>query len=149
MSSTHGCFVCEKHRLGDRAQGGVLYEDDLVYVGHVHAIAGPTAYRGQLVVEPKRHVPGLGGLDETEAAAVGRACSRMARLLQDAAGAEHVYAWIIGDEVSHLHVQLVPRYPGTPREFWGPGVTRWPEGPRVDPEAMRTTIADLRSHLAT
>jgi diadenosine tetraphosphate (Ap4A) HIT family hydrolase len=143
------CFVCEKHRLGDEAQGGLLYEDALVYVGHVHALAGPTVHRGQLVVEPKRHVPGIGDLDEPEAAAVGRACSRMACLLQQAAGAEHVYVWAIGDEVPHLHVQLVPRYPGTPREYWGPGVTRWPDGPRVDSDAMRSMITDLRSHLAT
>jgi diadenosine tetraphosphate (Ap4A) HIT family hydrolase len=73
----------------------------------------------------------------------------MARLLQDVEGAEHVYLWVIGDEVPHLHVHLVPRYPGTPREYWGPGVTRWPEGPRVDSEAMRTMIASLQSHVAT
>lgn len=141
--------MCEKHRLGDRAQGGVFYEDGLVYVGHVHTMAGPTAHRGQLVVEPKRHVPGIADLDESEAAAVGRACSRMARLLQDVEGAEHVYLWVVGDEVPHLHVHLVPRYPGTPCEYCGPGVTRWPEGPRVDSEAMRTMIASLRSHVAT
>src|SRR3954447_19315872 len=58
------CFICEKHRAGDAAEGGVLYQDDLVYAGHVHALAGPTAYRGQLVVEPKRHAPGLGDLTD-------------------------------------------------------------------------------------
>jgi len=145
--ATTPCFVCDKHRLGDRAQGGVLFEDDLVYVGHVHAKAGSTAYRGHLVVEPKRHVPGLGDLRDPEAAAVGRTCSRMARVLEAAAEAEHVYSWVIGDEVAHLHLQLVPRYPGTPREFWGPGLLRWPEGPRVDPDAMRAFISDLRERV--
>jgi hypothetical protein len=24
------CFICDKHRQGDAAPGGVLYEDDLV-----------------------------------------------------------------------------------------------------------------------
>jgi len=149
MASATQCFVCEKHGLGDRAEGGVLFEDDLIYVGHVHAIAGPTAYRGQLVVEPKRHIPGIGELNDSEATAVGLACSRMARLLQDAEGAEHVYLWVVGDEVPHLHLQLVPRYPATPREYWGPRLVRWPDRPRVDPEAMRTFVSSLRDRLAT
>ena len=145
--STH-CYVCEKHRLGDKAEGGVLYQDDLIYVGHAFR-PGSTAYRGQLIVEPTRHVPGMGDLTDEEASALGRTCSRMARLLQDAEGAEHVYLYVIGDEVPHLHVHLVPRYPGTPREHWGPGVSRWPDAPRVDSESMRALISGLRSMLDT
>jgi histidine triad (HIT) family protein len=141
------CFVCAKHRLGDGAEGGVLFEDDLVYVGHVHTLAGPTAYRGHLVVEPRRHVPEIGDLQDPEAAALGLTCSRMARLLREGAGAEHVYLYVAGDEVPHLHVHLVPRYPGTPREYWGPGVARWPDAPRVDPDTMRVLLSDLRRHL--
>ena len=147
-SDSVDCFICEKHRLGDQAEGGVLFEDSLVYVGHVHTIAGPTAYRGQIMVEPKRHVPGLGQLNDAEAEAVGRTTSRMARLLQGAEGAERVYMWVIANEVPHLHVQLVPRYPNTPREYWGPTLLRWPEAPRVDPEGMRTLISTLRDHRA-
>jgi histidine triad (HIT) family protein len=142
-----GCFICEKHRMGDRAEGGVLLEEDLIYVGHVHTLASQTAYRGHLVVEPRRHVSGIGDLDDAEASALGRTCSRVARLLEEIAGAEHVYLYAVGHEVPHLHVHLVPRYHGTPREHWGLGVTRWPQAPRVDPEAMRTLVSDLRSHL--
>ena len=29
------CFVCTKHALGDTAQGGVIFEDELVYAGHL------------------------------------------------------------------------------------------------------------------
>jgi diadenosine tetraphosphate (Ap4A) HIT family hydrolase len=142
-----GCFVCEKHRIGDRAEGGVLLEDRLMYVGHVHTLAGPTAYRGHLVVEPRRHVAAIGDLDDAEASALGRTCNRVARVLMDAAGAEHVYMYTVGDEVSHLHVHLVPRYPGTPREHWGPGVTRWTDAPRVDPRTMRAFVSDLRHRI--
>ncbi len=144
---TAECFICQKHQLGDRAEGGVLFEDDLVYVGHVHTLRGPTAYRGHLVVEPIRHVSGIGDLDMPEASALGRACSLVARLLQDVGAAEHVYLYATGDEVPHLHVHLVPRYPNTPREHWGPAVTRWTQAPRVDPGAMRALVSDFRSHL--
>jgi len=138
------CFVCEKHQLGDAAEGGVLFEDDVIYVGHVHTRNGPTVYRGHLVVEPRRHVAELGDLDASEASALGQVCSRMARLLQVGQGAEHVYMYVAGDGMAHLHVHLVPRYRGTPREYWGPAVTRWANAPRVDPEEMRTLISGLR-----
>ena len=72
------CFVCEKHRQGDAAQGGVLFEDDLLYVGHVHALEGPTAYRGHLVVEPNRHAPGLGDLTDEVRRDTGGALGRRA-----------------------------------------------------------------------
>jgi len=146
-SVTSACFICQKHRAGDTAEGGVLYEDDLVYVGHVHALAGPTAYRGHLVVEPKRHAPALGDLTDEEAAAVGRLCNRVARVLRNTAGAEHVYAFSIGDAVPHVHVQLMPRYPDSPRQYWGPRLSSWPDAPRVDSVAMRQLVSHLRQQL--
>ena len=139
--------MCEKHRQGDRAQGGVLYEDDLVYVGHVHALESPTAYRGYLMVEPKRHAPALGDLTDEEAAAIGRTINRIARLQREALGAEHVYSFVYGDTVPHLHVHLAPRYPGTPIDHWGHGLQRWADAPRVTREEMRALIAELRGAL--
>ena len=138
-----GCFVCDKHRLGPAAEGGVLYEDELVYAGHVHAMGRPTAYRGYLIVEPKRHARGLGDLTDDEASAVGRLTNRLARLLKEDMGAEHVYAFVLGDGVPHLHVHVAPRYPGTPREYWGPGLNDWPQAPRVGPR--RDASADFET----
>jgi len=52
------CFICDKHRLGAAATGGIVYEDDLVSAGHVFPRSGAVnAYLGQLTVEPKRHAP--------------------------------------------------------------------------------------------
>jgi histidine triad (HIT) family protein len=141
------CFVCDKHRQGDAAQGGVLYQDDLVYAGHVHALRGQRAYAGWLVVEPRRHAPGLPDLTDEEAAAVGRLATRCARALKEGAGAEHVYAFVYGDGVPHLHVYLAPRYPDTPRDFWGPRLKEWSDGPRVDEAQMRDLIDVLRDHI--
>jgi diadenosine tetraphosphate (Ap4A) HIT family hydrolase len=53
-------------------------------------------------------------------AEVGRAIARVTRALRESEGAEHVYLVVVGHESPHLHVHLVPRYPGTPREFWDP-----------------------------
>lgn len=139
------CFACEKHRQGEAVVGGVVYEDTLVYAGHVNA-ATP-AYRGWLVVEPKRHAPGLGDLTDDEAGAVGRLSNRLARVLKEAEGAEHVYAFVFGDGVPHLHVHLAPRYPNTPIEFWGAQLNAWPEAPRVDDQEMGAVVANIRSRL--
>lgn len=141
------CFVCEKHRQGDEAQGGVLFEDAVVYVGHMHALDAQTAYRGYLMVEPKRHVPALGDLTDDEASAIGQVVNRVARLLRRVLGAEHVYSFVYGDAVPHLHVHLAPRYPGTPIEYWGHRLQRWPEAPQVDPDQMRALVTELRRAL--
>jgi diadenosine tetraphosphate (Ap4A) HIT family hydrolase len=141
------CFICDKQARGDAAEGGVLYEDDLVYVGHMHMMGNPDVYRGYLMVETKRHVAGLGELSEEEAAAVGSLMNRAARVLRDGAGADHVFAFVYGTGVPHLHVHLAPRYPGTPREYWGPRIREWPDAPTVDPESMRRLVADLRQYL--
>jgi hypothetical protein len=54
---------------------------------------------------------------------------------------------VLGDGVPHLHVHLLPRFPGTPREYWGTHVNQWPQarrGPAADIEAL---VAQLRRHL--
>jgi hypothetical protein len=52
---TTGCFICDKHRLGEAAQGGLLYQDDLVDESSLDSL---TANSGYLMVEPKRHAAG-------------------------------------------------------------------------------------------
>lgn len=142
------CFVCAKHALGEGALGGVLFEDDLVYAGHAYPRTRPTvAYRGYLVAEPKRHARGLGDLTDPEAAALGQLVNRLARALKDVAGAEHVYSFVFGDGMAHLHVVLAPRYPGTPREFWGVRLREWPDAPRIDEHEMKSLVARLRAHV--
>lgn len=136
-----------EHREGGAPQGGVLFEDDLVYAGHIHTMGNPTAYRGWLVVETKRHVAGLGDLTDEEAAAVGRLMNRVARVQKDIEGAEHVYAFVFGDSVPHLHVHLAPRYPGTPRDYWGSRLDVWPDGPRVNEVEMRELVAWFHGEL--
>jgi diadenosine tetraphosphate (Ap4A) HIT family hydrolase len=151
-SSAAPCFVCAKHALGEEAGGGVLYRDELVYAGHVH-VAGETAYRGHLVVEPLRHVEGFGLLTDDEAEGLGRLANRLAAVLRSVLGADHVYVWAFGGLPAsertppHLHVHLLPRYPGTPPDYWGMTMTRWPDAPRVDEPSMRALVEKLRTQL--
>jgi diadenosine tetraphosphate (Ap4A) HIT family hydrolase len=97
----------------------VLAADEHVVVAHLQE----PAYLGYLFVEARRHVPELGDLDPDEASAVGRAAARWGRALQNVAGAEHVYAAVVGHAVAHFHLHLIPRYPGTLHLRSRPGPT--------------------------
>src|SRR5512136_359424 len=131
------CFVCRKHRGEVSVPGGAIYEDDLVYAGHAQIREGQTvAYLGYLFVEPQRHTPGLQDLTDMEAQSLGRLVARLGRALVGSAGAEHIYAFVLGDGVPHLHIHVVPRYPGAPREYWGVHVDEWPDAPRGGPQEI-------------
>jgi histidine triad (HIT) family protein len=133
------CLICDKHAAGD---GGIeVHRDDAVYVGHLPAM--PTAYLGHLFVEPLAHLPGLADLSIAEAAQVGVAMRRASATLR-AAGHDHVYAFVLGDRVPHLHVHLIGRYPDAPVEFRGVTVDEWPEAPRGDADAVAAYVARLR-----
>ena len=148
------CFVCRKHRdRGHLLPGGPVAEDDLVLVSHIvtpQALGGEgtTAYLGHLFVEPRRHSPGLADLTEEEARSVGWWSTRASRALRDVAGAEHVYAAVFGDAVPHLHVHLLPRFPGTPREYWGVHVNRWPQARRGTTGQIEALVHELRAYLS-
>jgi histidine triad (HIT) family protein len=152
--SAADCFVCRKHRdRGALLPGGPVAEDELVLVSHVVppdvlGREGTTAYLGQLFVEPRRHAPGLPDLTDAEARSVGWWCTRASRALRDVSGAEHVYAAVFGDDVPHLHVHLLPRFPGTPREYWGARVNRWPQARRGTAAEIGVLVRELRGYLA-
>lgn len=151
---TTECFVCRKHRdRGSLLPGGPVAEDELVLVSHivtpdVLGSDGATAYLGHLFVEPLRHAPGLADLTDAEAQRVGLWCTRASRALREAAGAEHVYAAVIGDGVPHVHVHLLPRFPGTPREYWWTRVDEWPQARRGTAAEIEALVRKLRSYLA-
>jgi len=150
---TPDCFVCRKHRdRGSLMPGGPIVEDHLVLVSHivtpdVLGRDGTTAYLGHLFVEPRRHAPGLADLTEAEARSVGLWCTRSSQALRDVAGAEHVYAAVIGDGVPHLHIHLLPRFPGTPREYWWMRVDEWPQAARGTAAEVEELVRKLRGYL--
>ena len=145
-----GCFICRKHRGEIALPGGAIFHDDQVYIGHAQLRPDEaTAYLGYLMVEPKRHVPGLEGLRDDEAQLLGLWVARMSRALVAVVGADHVYAFVIGDRVPHVHIHVVARYRGAPQEYRGPRVDEWPEAPRGEPAEIETLCAQLREWLAT
>lgn len=136
------CYVCDKHRTGE----GVIAGDELMVLGHVlpgAPGAGERVYLGHVVVEPRRHVAGLADLTVAEAAALGTWMARAAKALR----AEHVYSSVVGHQVDHLHVHLVPRYAGTPREYWWPRLDEWPDAPMGGLADVTRAVDDIRALL--
>jgi histidine triad (HIT) family protein len=139
------CFICAKHERMDDMPGGTWIADQRVVVSHLPLNtpvgAQESVYLGYLFLEPRRHVAELGDLTPDEAASFGRMAATASAALQAATEAEHVYAAVIGHGVEHLHLHLIPRYPGTPREFWWTRVDEWPDAPRGDASDI-TGLAD-------
>ena len=153
---TSDCFICTKQGSGDAFGCGVIYEDELVFASHIVASQDGKAYLGHVFVETRRHVSGFGQLTDAEAAAVGILANDLAAALQATEGAEHVYSFVYGDAVPHLHVHLQPRYPNTPAQFRprrdGNAVVvalaDWPDAPRGDVEAIRAVTTRLHDEVA-
>ncbi len=146
--SSDDCLICRKHSREATAPGGAIYSDPLIYAGHASFPADETVtYPGILVIEPRRHIPGPEDLTDDEAVAIGLQIARLSRALKARTDAEHVYIFRLGHHVPHLHVFLVPRYPGTPRQYWGVRVDEWPEGPRANAQEIEALCTGLRSFL--
>jgi histidine triad (HIT) family protein len=138
------CPICEKHQGRGFLVGELLYEDENVFVNH--APPGVVdGYLGYMFVDARRHVRGLAELSEEEATAVALMISRLARALEHE-GAEHVYAFVF-NHIPHHHVHVVARYPGTPREFWGPRVDEWEDAPRGGEAEIALLCERLRAAL--
>lgn len=122
-----GCFICESYDAGDLP---LVYEDDLILVGHLAASEMEDVYLGYFFVMTRRHVAGIGDLSDDEAGAIGRMANRMASAVRDVVDAEKIYIFTLGDHVEHFHLHVAPRYAGTPRELWGSDIGGWAEAPR-------------------
>ncbi|GHO70943.1 HIT family protein [Ktedonobacter sp. SOSP1-52] len=143
------CFVCQKHKGQLALPGGIIYEDELIFASHHIPEDGPTSYLGWLIVEPKRHFPGLAEQTEEEAKASGLLIARLSRALKVCTEAEHIYSFVLGHHVPHLHIHLLPRYPGTPRDYWGVRVPEWPDAPQGDAQHVVLLCERVRDYLIT
>jgi diadenosine tetraphosphate (Ap4A) HIT family hydrolase len=112
------CLACRIVAGEVRPAGGVVWRGDGLTV---HGVADPCPIPGWLVLTSERHARALYDLDARELAAVGPAAARVMRAQRVALGAEHVYAFAIGDVLRHFHLHLVPRFAETPARLRGRG----------------------------
>jgi histidine triad (HIT) family protein len=143
------CFVCQKHRGEIELPGGAILSDELLYCGHVWSQEeGQGIYLGACIVELKRHVVSWADLNDEEAGCIGIAIRDIADALKQSEGAEHVCVFVLGHHVPHLHICVVPRYKGTPREFWGLQLFEWPNRPVGTTKEVEQLCSRLRAIMA-
>ena len=133
------CVGCRLVRGEAIAPGGVLRREG----GFVlHAVADASPLAGWLVLTSERHARAWYDLDGAELSALGPLAARVMAAQRAVLGAEHVYAFSIGDAVRHFHLHLVPRYPGTPERLWGRKCFEgWPEDMIDEEEAASAARA--------
>lgn len=116
MVHEQSCLACRIVRREQATPGGVLLREGGFAL---HVLADPSPLRGWLVLTSERHARAWYDLGETEAAALGPLAAKVMRAQREALGAEHVYAFSIGDAVRHFHLHLVPRFADTPDRLRG------------------------------
>lgn len=138
------CLVCDEIAGLIPAPGGFLHDDKSSVGFHAPPAPGNTSpYLGHLMVAPRRHVASWSGLDDGETASVSVGIRDLSGLLESA-GAERVYVAVIGTHMDHLHVHLLPRWPGTPREVPWHSVDEWEGARHGDAHAVEATVTRLR-----
>lgn len=85
------------------------------------AVNEGVSVRGYCCLILRRHATELHQLDDAEAAALMRDIQRVAHTVQQLTGAIKLNYEIHGNVVPHVHVHIVPRYPGDPIEETGRG----------------------------
>lgn len=139
--STQDCMVCQKQRGEILIPGGSIFENELLFISHALPFGKEKDhYLGHSFIETRRHIPEISELTASEATMIGIFTQRVAKALMETLGMVHIYSFVIGDGVPHVHVHVIGRYPDAPREYWGPRVDEWPDAPRgTDEEIARVT----------
>lgn len=142
------CVICQKHRGEIHLFGGFIYEDDLIAISHsLFWGEEKTHYLGHIFIETKRHVAEYADLTDEEAQRIGLYIKRVSTALLSTLDMDHVYSFIIVDGVPHVHVHVIGRYRGAPREYWGSKVDEWTDAPKGDEIQIQTLTESLRACL--
>ncbi|MRS04324.1 HIT domain-containing protein, partial [bacterium] len=141
--------MCQKHNGKTPLFGGFIYEDGLIAISHSLFWGDEkTHYLGHIFIETKRHVAEYADLTDEEAQKIGLYIKKVSKALLTTLDMDHVYSFIIVDGVPHVHVHVIGRYRGAPREYWGSRVDEWPDAPRGGESEIEKITEQVRSYLA-
>lgn len=141
------CFICNKHKGEIIIPGGVIYENDLIYIGHIGIDESENNYLGHIMLDLKRHIKGMDEMTNEESQIIGNTLKYITAALKICLNVEHVYINVLGDHVPHFHVHIIPRYKDTPKEFWGNDVKKWDEAPRGGVHEVENIANKLRDFM--
>jgi histidine triad (HIT) family protein len=115
------CHICRSGAGEIEIPGGVVFESDLWLLRP----APPPSYwgvPGWMMIQSKRHTPGIAHFDRAEAASFGPTLVHLERALLEITGALRIYTAAMAESAPHFHGHLVPRYAAMPGDAQGWGV---------------------------
>lgn len=91
--------------------GGIIYEGEHWLVSHQ---VSPALLRGFLIIKTRRHCDHIADLTDAEAAEFGPIVRDVSRALSEIVSPAKVYCCSFGEQVTHIHFYVIPRYPDLP-----------------------------------
>jgi diadenosine tetraphosphate (Ap4A) HIT family hydrolase len=101
-----------------------------------------------VVISSEQHARAWYELDDATSRELGAFAARVMRAQREVLGAEHAYAFAIGDVLRHCHLHLVPRFAGTPQRLWGRAVFDAPPADHLPAEALEAAARALAAALS-
>lgn len=86
----------------------LVYEDEFFLVSHA-IVADGTAYRGDPMVQTKRHARDLATLTDAESGRLGWLLGRLSRPLKECTPADWTYPFCFLDGFRYVHLGVVAR----------------------------------------
>lgn len=100
------CLTCSIVNAKLLPVGGIIYKDDYIVLHHCIDINIP----GYLIISPLRHVYSFSDLNQTEILKMGTIMKLAVTALEQVDGVEKVYIANFGEETTHFHMHIFPRY---------------------------------------
>lgn len=100
------CLTCRMLAGERKPPGGVIVRTDKVVLHHCLDVLVP----GYLVASPIRHVSSIIGLTDEEYGELTHLVRSAAGIIESISEVEKVYIASIGEETTHVHFHLFPRY---------------------------------------
>ena len=91
-----------------------VYEDD----GFISFLDIQPVANGHLLVIPKKHIVWMHEADDETLAQIFKLCKKLMLGLKKSLGCDYVHVSVVGKDVPHFHVHLMPRYFNDGFEPW-------------------------------
>ena len=103
----NNCLACQLNDNSSSVPGGTIKEYEYWILQH---IINPIPVKGWLILKTKRHVDGITGMNNSESKELGVILNSITKTLKEVSKAAQIYICCFTEEVSHLHIHIIPRY---------------------------------------
>lgn len=100
------CLSCKILSGKLTTPGGIIYETESFFLAH----AIDTPIPGFIVLASKRHIESIADMDDTQTKELGPLLRKVTKTLRNVVSPERIYCCSVGENISHLHFYLFPRY---------------------------------------